>query len=102
MFSDNQTGRRTVTQENGICPQLLAHRASLIAQLVKNLPAMQETPVQLQDWEDSPGEGKGYPLQDSGLENSVDYTVHGVAKSQTQLSDFHFHWHITPKTLIIS
>ena len=61
MFSDNQTDRRTVTQENDICPQLLAHRASLIAQLVKNLPAMQETPVQLQGWEDSPGEGKDYP-----------------------------------------
>ena len=30
----------------------------------------------------SPGEGKGYPLQCSGLENSVDCTVHGVAKSQ--------------------
>ena len=30
----------------------------------------------------SPGEGKGYPLQYSGLENSMDYTVHGVAKSQ--------------------
>ena len=31
----------------------------------------------------SPGEGKGYPLQYSGLENSIDYTVHGVTKSQT-------------------
>ena len=30
----------------------------------------------------SPGEGKGYPLQDSGLENSVDCKVHGVAKSR--------------------
>ena len=30
-----------------------------------------------------PGEGKGYPLQYSGLENSMDYTVHGVAKSLT-------------------
>ena len=30
----------------------------------------------------SPGEGKGYPLQYSGLENSMDFTVHGVAKSQ--------------------
>ena len=27
----------------------------------------------------SPGEGKGYPLQYCGLENSTDYTVHGVA-----------------------
>ena len=38
----------------------------------------------------SPGEGNGYPLLYSGLENSMDYIVHGVTKSQTQLSDFHF------------
>ena len=38
----------------------------------------------------SPGEGKGYPLQYSGLENSMDFIVHGVAKSRTWLSDFHF------------
>ena len=38
----------------------------------------------------SPGEGKGYPLQYSGLDNSMGTTVHGVAKSQTQLGDFHF------------
>ena len=37
-----------------------------------------------------PGEGKGYPLQYSGLENSMDCIDHGVAKSWTQLSDFHF------------
>ena len=39
----------------------------------------------------SPGEGKGYPFQYSGLENSMDCIVHGVAKGQTQLSNFHFH-----------
>ena len=38
----------------------------------------------------STGEGKGYPLQYSGLENSMDSVVHGVANSQTQLSDLHF------------
>ena len=38
----------------------------------------------------SPGEGKGFPLQYSGLEDSMGYTVHGVAESQTWLSDFHF------------
>ena len=37
----------------------------------------------------SPGEGKGYLLQCSALENSMDCIVHGVAKSQTWLSDFH-------------
>ena len=43
----------------------------------------------------SPGEGKGYPLQYSGLENSIDCIVHRVARSWTRLSDFHFtlpHW----------
>ena len=40
----------------------------------------------------SPAEGKGYPLQYSGLENSMDYTVHGITKSRTQLSDFQFHY----------
>ena len=38
----------------------------------------------------SPTEGNGYPLQYSGLENSMDCIVHGVAKSRTRLSDFHF------------
>ena len=38
----------------------------------------------------SPGEGKGYPLQYSGMENSMDCIVHEVAKSWTRLSDFHF------------
>ena len=109
------------------------HRASLMAQLVKNLPAMQETLVWFLGQEDllekgwrrdrlptpvflgfpcssavkestcnvgdlgstprmgrSPGEGKGYPLQCSGLENSMYSVVHEVAKSQTWLSDFDF------------
>ena len=35
------------------------------------------------------GEGKGYPLQYSGLENSMNYIVHGDAKTQTWLSDFY-------------
>ena len=94
--------------------------ASLVAQLVKDLPAMQETLVQFLGQEDplekgyvpggfpggfpggsagkesacnlvdlglvpglgrSPGKGNGYLLQYSGLENSMDYIVHGVAKS---------------------
>ena len=43
----------------------------------------------------SPGEGNCYPLQYSGLENSMDggtwhTTVHGATKSRTQLSHFHF------------
>ena len=38
----------------------------------------------------SPGEGKVYPLQYSGLENSMDCIVHGATNSRTRLSDFHF------------
>ena len=36
------------------------------------------------------GEGKGYPLQYSGLENSMNCIVYGVSKSWTRLSDFKF------------
>ena len=42
----------------------------------------------------SPEEGKGYPLQFSGLENSMDCIVHQVTKSWTRLSDFDFTYHI--------
>ena len=50
---------------------------------------MQETLIQFTGWKDPPGEGKGYPLQYSGLENSVDCIVHGFTKSWTLLSEFH-------------
>ena len=50
-------------------------------QLVKNPPAMWETWVWSLGWEDPlEKEGKGYPLQYSGLENSMDCIVHGVAE----------------------
>ena len=48
--------------------------------------------------ERSPGEGKGYPLQYSDLENSMDCIVHMIAKSWTQLGDLHFH-HIMDKSI---
>ena len=38
----------------------------------------------------SPGEGNRYPLQYSGLENSMNCIVHGVIKGGTPLSDLHF------------
>ena len=38
----------------------------------------------------SPGEGKDYPLQYSGRENSMDCTAHGVTKSWTQVSNFYY------------
>ena len=42
----------------------------------------------------SPGEGKGYPLQYSGLENSMNYIVHWFRKNQTQLNNFHFQYQL--------
>ena len=62
-----------------------------MAQLVKNPPAMWETWVQSLGLGRPPGEGKGYPLPYSGLENSSDYIVCGVTKSWTGLSDFYTH-----------
>ena len=64
----------------------------LVAQMVKNLPAMQETQGSIPGLGRSPGEGIGYPLQYPCLENSIERgawwaTVHGVTMSQTQLSN---------------
>ena len=113
----------------------------IVSQLVKNLPAMQETLVQFRvrkiRWRRdrlptpvflgfpcgsagkesscnagdpgsipglgrSPGEGKGYPLQYSGLENYMDCIVHGVTKSWTRMSDFHFtHTHTHTHIIIL-
>ena len=58
------------------CP-LLPPGPSLVAQLVKNPPAMQETLVQFLDWEDPLEKGTA---THSGLENPMDYTVHGGHK----------------------
>ena len=73
--------------------------ASLVAQLVKNLPAVWETRVPSLGWEDPLEKGMAthssilaHPLQYSGLKNSMDYIAQGVEKSQTtkQLSQCHF------------
>ena len=68
------------------------HQASLVAQMVKSPPAMQETEVRSLGQEDPPGEGHGNPLQYSCLENPMDRetwqaTAHGVTKRWTRLSD---------------
>ena len=65
---------------------------SLVAQLVKNPPEMQDPWIRSMGWEDSLGEGNSYPFQNSGLENSMDYIVYGIAKSQTQLSSFRLYY----------
>ena len=63
--------------------------------------AMQETQVQSLSQGRSPGKGNGNPFQYSCLENPMDrgswwVTVHGVIKSQTGLSDSHFHFQNNP------
>ena len=61
-----------------------------MAQLVKNPPAMWVDLGSIPGLGRSPGDGKGYSLLYSGLENSMDGIVPEVAKSQTHLSNFHF------------
>ena len=56
---------------------------SLVAQLVKNPPAVAGDLGLIPGLGRSPGEGKDYPLQYSGLENSMDCVVSGVAESDT-------------------
>ena len=63
-----------------------------MVQLVKNPPAMRKTWVQSLGREDPLEKGKATHSQYSGLENSMDCKVHGVAKSWTRLSNFHFHY----------
>ena len=58
-------------------------RASLVVQLVKNPPALQESWVRSLGWEDPLEKETSTHSQYSGLENSMDYIVRGVAKSQT-------------------
>ena len=56
------------TLQNGLHNFMLC----MLAQMVKNLTAVQETWVQSRGWEDSPGEGNGNSFQCSCLENSMD------------------------------
>ena len=68
--------------------QLLFLLGFPVAQLIKNLPAVQEIWVQSLGWEDSLEKGKA--THSSILAWRIPWIVHGVAKSRTLLSDFHF------------
>ena len=70
--------------------------------MVKNSPAVWETWVRFLGWEDPLEKGTGYPLQYSGLEDSMDRgawqaTVHGVARSRTQRVTLTFTLHSISK-----
>ena len=66
--------------------------ASLVVHLVKESTCIVGDLGLIPGLGGSPEEGKGYPCQYSGLENSMDCIDHGVAKSQTQLSSVHSHF----------
>ena len=84
---DSGSGRST---GEGIGYPLQYSWASLVAQLVKNPPAMWETWVWSLGWEDPLQKGKS--THSSILVWRIPWTVHGVEKSQTRLSDFQFHF----------
>jgi len=67
----------------GVGYSLQYSRPSLVVQLVKESSWNVGDLGLIPGLGRSPGEGRGYALQYSGLENSMDYTVHGVAKSRT-------------------
>ena len=70
----------------------------IVAQRVKNPPVMQETWVQFLSWEDPLKKGKAtHSSILAGLKNPMDCIVHSASKSQTQLSNFHFHQITNPK-----
>ena len=77
-----------------VASSIFRHGLSLVAKLVKkkkkNLPAWVEPWVQSLGLEDPLEKGKGYPLQYSDLENSMDWIVHWLIKSHIRLSNFHF------------
>ena len=66
--------------------------ASHVAQLVKNLPAMRETWILSLDWEDPLEKGKATLSSILAWRIPWDCILHGVPKSQIQLSDFYFHF----------
>ena len=68
----------------------LSHWSSLVAQLVKNPPAMQETWVRSLGLENTLEKGKS--THSSFLAWRIPWTIHRVAKSRTRLNDFHFHF----------
>ena len=106
-FTDSSVGKESAcnAEDPGLIPGLGRYPgegigyplqyfwASLVAQLVKNLPAMRETWDQSLGWEDPLEKGKA--SHSSILPwRSPWSTVHGAAKSQTQLNDFQFQFHL--------
>ena len=95
-FSDSSVGKESAcnienpgsipgsgrSSGDGIHYPLQYFWASLVAQLVKNLPVRQETWVQSLGWE-----GKGYPLQYSSLDNSMDCIVSPWGRKESDMTE---------------
>ena len=100
-FSRGSFQTRDRTQVSCIAGRCFNLWATLVAQLVKNLPAIQETWVQVLAWEDSPREGKGYPLQSMGSqrvryhwETFTSLSLHCITnKNEFYLSSILTWWH---------
>ena len=80
-------------------------KASLVSQMVKNLPAMGETLGSIPGLGRSPGEENGNPLQCSCLRNPMERgawqaIVHGVAETTEQLTHTHTHTHTPTKWIL--
>ena len=80
----------SMVKNGGISGEFCFIWASLVAHLLKNLSAIRETLGSIPGLGRSFGEGNSYPLQYSGLENSMDCVVHGVTKCWARTSNFHF------------
>ena len=74
------------THKHLLCDRHIIYRGSACKESTCKVGGLGSIP----GLERTPREGKGHPLQYSGLENSMDCIVLGVAKRQTQMSDFHF------------
>ena len=79
-------------KDNGEGNTLHLLQASLVVQMVKNLPAMRESWLRSLGCKDPLEKGKATYSSILAWENSMDCIAHGVTKSQTRLSDFHFHF----------
>ena len=87
VFDNSLSNRCELISHCGFDLHFLDHWASLVAQLVKNPPSVQETWVGSLGWEDSLV--KGMTIHSNILTWRI---PHGVAESRTQLSNFHFHF----------
>ena len=87
--TQNRTQLKWLSSRSSICEKLGFPCGSAGKECTCNAGDL----VSIPEWGGSPGEGKSYSLQYSGLKNSMGCIIYGVAKSRTWLSDFHYHYY---------